>query len=288
MANHMTSRYGGQQGSFAESLAAFAEQTKEAIDDVFREVVIEIGSSVIRLSPVDTGRFKGNWQFTVGAPSSQSLDTFDKSGHETIAALVAEVSKLEAGQVAYIVNNLGIDMHQLPTVYLITGVCTIFFGPLIGKAADTYGKFRVFTFGTVVSIIMVLVYTRLGSISLPMLIFINSLMFVGIFSRMIPFQALVSSVPAACTTLLMLSALRCSLSAWSMLAACPTTCTCSVVVADSAALSRSLAIAMARAVSVKPTNPAVLLRLYMNVLPQESVDAGQVARQLGGQARVAR
>jgi len=97
---------------------------------------------------------------------------------------------------AYIVNNLGIDMHQLPTVYLITGVCTIFFGPLIGKAADTYGKFRVFTFGTVVSIIMVLVYTRLGSISLPMLIFINSLMFVGIFSRMIPFQALVSSVPA--------------------------------------------------------------------------------------------
>lgn len=98
---------------------------------------------------------------------------------------------------AYIVNNLGIDMHQLPTVYLITGVCTIFFGPLIGKAADTYGKFRVFTFGTVVSIIMVLVYTRLGSTSLPMLIFINSLMFVGIFSRMIPFQALVSSVPAA-------------------------------------------------------------------------------------------
>lgn len=98
---------------------------------------------------------------------------------------------------AYIVNNLGIDMHQLPTVYLITGVCTIFFGPLIGKAADTYGKFRVFTFGTVVSIIMVLVYTRLGSISLPMLIFINSLMFVGIFSRMIPFQALVSSVPVA-------------------------------------------------------------------------------------------
>ena len=114
MANHMTSRYGGQQGGFAESLAAFAEQAKEAIDDVFREVVIEIGTSVIRLSPVDTGRFKGNWQFTVGAPSSQSLDTFDKSGHETIAALVAEVSKLEAGQVAYIVNNL---VYGVPLEY---------------------------------------------------------------------------------------------------------------------------------------------------------------------------
>ncbi len=114
MANHMTSRYGGQQGSFAESLAAFAEQTKEAIDDVFREVVIEIGTSVIRLSPVDTGRFKGNWQFTVRAPSNQSIDTFDKAGHETIATLVAEASKLEAGQVAYIVNNL---VYGVPLEY---------------------------------------------------------------------------------------------------------------------------------------------------------------------------
>ena len=98
---------------------------------------------------------------------------------------------------AYIVNNLAVDMHQLPMVYLITGVCTIFFGPMIGKASDTYGKFRVFAFGTVVSIVMVLIFTRLEAISLPALIFINSLMFIGIFSRMIPFQALVSTVPAA-------------------------------------------------------------------------------------------
>lgn len=95
----------------------------------------------------------------------------------------------------YVVNNLGISLEQLPTVYLITGLCTIFFGPMIGKAADAFGKFRVFTVGTIVSIAMVLIYTHLGTISLPMLIFINALMFVGIFSRMIPFQAMVSSVP---------------------------------------------------------------------------------------------
>ena len=112
--HHMTSRYGGQQGSFAETLVAFAEKTREAIDDVFREVVIEIGTSVIRLSPVDTGRFKGNWQFTVGAPSNQSIDTVDKSGHETIAELVAQASNLEAGQVAYIVNNL---VYGVPLEY---------------------------------------------------------------------------------------------------------------------------------------------------------------------------
>jgi len=43
---------------------------------------------------------------------------------------------------------------------------------------------------------MVLIYTHLEPISLPVLILVNAVMFVGIFSRMIPFQALVSSVPA--------------------------------------------------------------------------------------------
>ena len=80
MANHMTSRYGGQQGSFAESLAAFAEQAKEAIDDVFRDVVIEIGTSIIRLSPVDTGRFKGNWHLSIDNIESVTFDEVDPTG----------------------------------------------------------------------------------------------------------------------------------------------------------------------------------------------------------------
>ncbi|MYM33370.1 MFS transporter [Duganella sp. FT94W] len=98
---------------------------------------------------------------------------------------------------AYIVNNLGISLDHLPTVYLITGVCTIFIGPLIGRAADAFGKFRVFLFGTALSIVMVLIYTHLGQIPLWMLVLINSMMFVGIFSRMIPFQAISSTVPQA-------------------------------------------------------------------------------------------
>jgi predicted MFS family arabinose efflux permease len=96
---------------------------------------------------------------------------------------------------AYIVNNMGIDLHHLPTVYLITGVCTIFIGPMIGRAADAFGKFRVFLFGTTLSIAMVLIYTHLGRVPLWTLVVVNTMMFVGIFSRMIPFQALSSTVP---------------------------------------------------------------------------------------------
>jgi len=98
---------------------------------------------------------------------------------------------------AFIVNNLGIDMQHLPTVYLITGVCTIFAGPLIGKAADKRGKFPVFLLGTALSIVMVVVYTHLEAIPMWALVLVNSLMFVGIFARMIPFQAMAASVPPA-------------------------------------------------------------------------------------------
>jgi len=47
----------------------------------------------------------------------------------------------------------------------------------------------------VLSIVMVLIYTHLGRISLPVLVAFNAVMFVGIFSRLIPFQAMVSSIP---------------------------------------------------------------------------------------------
>jgi len=96
---------------------------------------------------------------------------------------------------AFLVHNIGIDLAQLPTIYFFTGICTIVFGPMIGKAADKLGKFKVFLFGSVVSIAMVVLYTHLGPVPLWAVIAVNVVMFVGIFSRMIPFQALSSQVP---------------------------------------------------------------------------------------------
>jgi predicted MFS family arabinose efflux permease len=97
---------------------------------------------------------------------------------------------------AFTVNNLAISLASLPTVYLVTGLATIFVGPLVGRAADAFGKLRVFFIGTALTIVMVLIYTHLGPTSLPVVIVVNVVLFIGIFSRMIPFQALMSQVPA--------------------------------------------------------------------------------------------
>ncbi|MFL6620011.1 MAG: MFS transporter [Povalibacter sp.] len=96
---------------------------------------------------------------------------------------------------AFTVNNLGIALASLPTIYLVTGLATIFVGPIVGRAADAFGKLRVFFMGTVLTIIMVLIYTHLGPTTLPVVIAVNVVLFIGIFSRMIPFQALMSQVP---------------------------------------------------------------------------------------------
>jgi predicted MFS family arabinose efflux permease len=96
---------------------------------------------------------------------------------------------------AFTVNNLGISLHDLPIIYFVTGIAVIIFGPLVGRAADSLGKLRVFFFGTTVMIVMVLIYTHLGSSTLVIVTLINVVLFIGIFSRLIPFQALLSQVP---------------------------------------------------------------------------------------------
>jgi predicted MFS family arabinose efflux permease len=96
---------------------------------------------------------------------------------------------------AYMVRNLGIDLVHLPTVYLVSGLFSIFTGPLVGKASDAFGKFPTYIFGCALSIVMVLIYTHLGRVTLTTVIIVNVLMFVGIFSRMIPSQALISAIP---------------------------------------------------------------------------------------------
>ncbi len=96
---------------------------------------------------------------------------------------------------AYIVNNIGLTFAVLPTIYLITGMCTVFMGPLVGKASDSFGKFNIFCFGSLLTIVMVAVWTNLPPAGLATVIVVNVLMFIGIFSRMIPSQALLSAIP---------------------------------------------------------------------------------------------
>lgn len=97
---------------------------------------------------------------------------------------------------AFSVHNLGVDQNMLPELYLITGVCAMVTGPAVGRLADKIGKFKTFLFGAIVTIIMVLIYTNMGQSPFWLVVVVNAVLFVGIFSRMIPSQALMSAIPS--------------------------------------------------------------------------------------------
>jgi len=97
----------------------------------------------------------------------------------------------------FTVHNIGIGLDQLPLVYMVTGAVSIVAGPLIGRAADTFGKLPVFAFGCVLTVIMVLIYTHLHITPLWLVCIVMVLLQIAIFSRMISASALMSGLPKA-------------------------------------------------------------------------------------------
>ena len=96
---------------------------------------------------------------------------------------------------AFTTNNVGIAMTDLPIIYLATGLSTIVVAPIIGKLSDRIGVVRTFMGGSILSLITIPIYTNLGVTPLWIVVVINIVMFVGIFSRMIPSQTLMSAIP---------------------------------------------------------------------------------------------
>ena len=96
---------------------------------------------------------------------------------------------------AFSINNLKISMDDLPILYGATGVFSILFGPLSGKLSDNFGKYKVFVIGSIITIIMVAIYTHLSETPLWLVVVINVIMFAGITARMISASALMTAIP---------------------------------------------------------------------------------------------
>ncbi|MFZ4859850.1 MAG: MFS transporter [Desulfuromonadaceae bacterium] len=96
---------------------------------------------------------------------------------------------------AFLVNNILIPENHLSVIFFITGLATIVTGPYLGKQADKYGKYRLFVFGSILSMVMVMIFTHLGPNPVWVVILTNIILYIGISSRMISSSALISGVP---------------------------------------------------------------------------------------------
>lgn len=94
----------------------------------------------------------------------------------------------------YLVSNVGFGENQLYLIYAVGGALTIFSAPLVGKLADRQGKLPVFIAFAILSLIPIYLITTMSPSSLPYVLFVAGLFFIFSNGRLIPTQAMTSSV----------------------------------------------------------------------------------------------
>ena len=93
-------------GSFADQVKAFEKDALRKMNLAVRKISLEIFSRVILKSPVDTGRFRGNWQVAIGSIPSGTLELDDKTGTATVSKADLKLVGAKAGDTIYLANNL--------------------------------------------------------------------------------------------------------------------------------------------------------------------------------------
>ena len=93
--------------TFALNLAKQIEAAKEQSELVAKKIMIELFNRVIQKSPVDTGRFRANWNCSIGSPDLSTSQAIDPSGSGAISkATSTVVSYTLNGQSVFLTNNL--------------------------------------------------------------------------------------------------------------------------------------------------------------------------------------
>jgi hypothetical protein len=87
-------------------MQAWVQKTTAKSDTAVRMIALRMFSRIILKSPVDTGRFRGNWQIAIGSVPNGTLELDDKTGTATIAKGTATALGINAGDTIYFANNL--------------------------------------------------------------------------------------------------------------------------------------------------------------------------------------
>lgn len=103
--------------TFAVDIKKFAEKCGKNADVAVRKVCLDLTSSIILKTPVDTGRARANWQTSIGTPAVGVINYEGDAGSGTQApnssggSVRAIASSLDAvakatGNIFWITNNL--------------------------------------------------------------------------------------------------------------------------------------------------------------------------------------
>ncbi|CEL30210.1 hypothetical protein SRM1_03568 [Pseudomonas fluorescens] len=84
----------------------FIGVVEQDLSKKIRTIAIQLLNEITMRMPVDTGRARANTIVSIGAPVYQVLESYDKSGGNTIMNGASRLSGLEPYTVVYLQNNL--------------------------------------------------------------------------------------------------------------------------------------------------------------------------------------
>jgi hypothetical protein len=104
--------------SFTNDIEKFVKKTGANADKVMRNVVLDIGKSLVMKTPVGDpkywkskppkgyagGHARANWNHSMDVRVNQIVNGIDKSGSATIARISGSIPKKAAGHIHYIQN----------------------------------------------------------------------------------------------------------------------------------------------------------------------------------------
>lgn len=82
---------------FSENIDKWIEAVDNGLVDIIEIFGGKVQEALVNGSPVDTGRFKGNWQITANEPPLYALNEYDKKGDRTISKGKAKLNSLLSG-----------------------------------------------------------------------------------------------------------------------------------------------------------------------------------------------
>lgn len=94
----------------------------------------------------------------------------------------------------YMEFNMGFSKQATPMIYMTGGICALISSSIIGRLADRYGKFRVFSICLVLSVIPIFFITNMPAIPFYLVLGIFGFWFTFSTGRNIPAQAMISTV----------------------------------------------------------------------------------------------
>lgn len=91
---------------FTLDIKNFVEKAKKNPETVARQVSFKLFSAVIKASPVDTGRFRMNWQTAGAVTPSGTIDGTDKGGAAAIGDAASYIFAASDWNEFTLTNNL--------------------------------------------------------------------------------------------------------------------------------------------------------------------------------------